>query len=716
MEFENNEYIKSDGSVFYPALLEDISKSRKALQPIFEAFTNSLESLQLVGRNSDSNYIRINLYKTNTELENFEPKYELDNITIEDNGIGFNSENFNRFCCYKDNRKGFNNRGSGRIQYLHFFENSFFESVYIEDEQTMKRKFILSKSDQFLKKNSIIFHTKNNIVDENKLKTTVKFENILSSKDKLYYNDLTSEKLNNELLDRYLSYFCTHRNNIPVIEINDFLDGEIHDTHIIDENSIPELDKKDSFKIPYLAYNESQDKLIELVETEEFKLKTYKIEKNKLDKNQAFATSKGEIAKKLRLDIFSEDDHIDGYKYLFLLSSPYIDNLDGNTRGEFSFKTRKNLEDSVQSDLFDPSTKNIIIEDINEKVSNSIIKNYPEIAKKQKDHNEELSKLKEMFLLDEKTLKEINPSINDSHKKILKKVYQYDIKKVAEQDAKIKSKFDEINLLDPKKKDYQEKLNEQVTELVKDIPIQNRTILAHYVARRKLVLELFERMLTKEIEALKNKKSEINEQLLHNILFTQHTNNSSKSDLWLINEDFIYFSGTSDIPLNKIQINGVELLDPEFIEAEQNYLTSLGEDRTRKKPDVLLFPEEGKCVILEFKRPSVNVTNYLTQINKYASLIYNYSKREFNINTFYGYLIGEAIEANEVRGADGSFVNTYHFNYLVRPHENIVCLKDERPDGSLYTEVIKYSTLLERAKRRNKIFIDKLLNSNNDVR
>jgi len=35
-----------------------------------------------------------------------------------------------------------------------------------------------------------------------------------------------------------------------------------------------------------------------------------------------------------------------------------------------------------------------------------------------------------------------------------------------------------------------------------------------------------------------------------------------------------------------------------------------------------------------------------------------------------------------------------------------------RSDGSIYTEVIKYSTLLKRAKQRNQIFIDTLLNSN----
>ena len=36
------------------------------------------------------------------------------------------------------------------------------------------------------------------------------------------------------------------------------------------------------------------------------------------------------------------------------------------------------------------------------------------------------------------------------------------------------------------------------------------------------------------------------------------------------------------------------------------------------------------------------------------------------------------------------------------------------PEGNIYTEVIKYSTLLERARFRNQIFIDKLLNGDSE--
>ena len=44
---------------------------------------------------------------------------------------------------------------------------------------------------------------------------------------------------------------------------------------------------------------------------------------------------------------------------------------------------------------------------------------------------------------------------------------------------------------------------------------------------------------------------------------------------------------------------------------------------------------------------------HLNQINRYASLIRNFTNEDFQIVTFYGYLIGEGINAKEVRAFDG---------------------------------------------------------------
>ncbi|MBY0425183.1 MAG: ATP-binding protein, partial [Cytophagales bacterium] len=135
---------------------------------------------------------------------------------------------------------------------------------------------------------------------------------------------------------------------------------------------------------------------------------------------------------------------------------------------------------------------------------------------------------------------------------------------------------------------------------------------------------------------------------------------------------------------------------------------SLDEKRYEKRPDILLFPDEGKCLIIEFKNPDKNVSDHLLQINNYASLIRNLSKDEFNFNTFYGYLIGEKIDPDDIQNKDSAFVTAFNFDYVFKPYYRILG-KFGRTDGALYTEAISYSTLLKRAQKRNQIFINKLI-------
>jgi hypothetical protein len=312
-----------------------------------------------------------------------------------------------------------------------------------------------------------------------------------------------------------------------------------------------------------------------------------------------------------------------------------------------------------------------------------------------------------MFLLNPETIKEAKIKLNDTEEEILEKIYKVDAKNIAQKDAEIKRRVDNLDNLNPISKDFKEKFAEEINELTKAIPLQNRTELTHYVARRKLVLDLFDKILKRKLTVQTQTNSNYDEALIHNLLFQKGSNNSENSDLWIINEDFIYFSGSSEIRLSKLQIGGRDAFKEIFNIEEQKYLTSLGEDRKIKRPDVLLFPDEGKCIILEFKRPDVNASEHLTQIDFYANLIRNYTIDKIQITTFYGYLIGENIEPRDVLGRVSRYEHSYQFDYLYRPSENVIGF-DGRTNGSIYSEVIKYSTLLERAKRRNQIFIDKL--------
>jgi len=560
--------------------------------------------------------------------------------------------------------------------------------------------FIVSNTADFLKNNAIVKHVHCKESQNTITGTIVKFSKLLAANSPSY-NELNDKLLKEKLLEKYIHYFCCNKQTLPEISIRFFVDSDLKGESTISQTDIPSRDKTDTISIQYSIKSESGLKKIE--KSEIFIIDAYKIPQKQLKENRLNLVSKGEIIEEtyVSLQNLSSGDTVNGNKYLFMVSSRFIDSRDTDTRGVLTILAK----DAFMKDMTEDKEE-IFIEEIQEETNNSIRVMYPEIEEVKQKHQKDFLKLKEMFLLDENTAKEISISINDSETEILKKFYDAESKKTASMDAEIKKSIDNLEKLDSRDANYSEELDKQIASLVRSIPLQNMKTLTHYVARRKLVLDLFDKVLGRKLQVQQQKKND-DESLIHNLLFQKHSTNTEESDLWIINEDFIYFRGSSEKQLSKLEINGEKVFKNQFSDEEERYLSSLGENRKIKRPDVLLFPEESKCIIIEFKAPKVNASYHLTQIDTYASLILNYTEDKFQITTFYGYLLGENIEPRDVLGTVSRYEHSYQFDYLYRPSEKVNGF-DGRKDGSIYTEVIKYTTLIERAKQRNKIFIEKL--------
>ena len=696
MAYSDNQFIKAQDLSFV-GVLHDIKKSQKALQPIFECFTNALEAIK-IKQKSNADYKGEILIKVNAK-ETTVQSTEFSSLSITDNGIGFNDEEFKRFNTFKLTNKGFKNLGSGRIQYVHYFDSTTVKSVFEQDGKYFEREFVVSKKENFLKENAIVKHRHCKDTDVSSTETTVSFNTLLENSG--VYNDLNEQTLKEKLLERYIHYFCYNKGKLPKIKIEFYVQSELKSETTISQTDIPSIDKTQSIQLQYSKKGSSGIEKID--KTEDFTIDAFKVSKNLLRENKLNLVSKGEVIEEsdVNLESLAGNDNVKGNKYLFLVSSNYIDERDTNLRGILNIPSK----DSFEKDLF-ANQEEILIEDIQEEVNKTIDTMYPEIEEVKQKHQEDFAKLKEMFLLDDETAKNISISINDSQSDILKKFYEAEAKKSASIDAEIKESIDNLDKLDTRSPNYDEELEKEIGRLVKAIPMQNRKTLTHYVARRKLVLDLLDKILARQL-TVQQQKENYDEALIHNLLFQKGSTNTANSDLWIINEDFIYFKGSSEKQLSKLEIDGEKVFKDKFSEEEERYLTSLGENRKIKRPDVLLFPEEGKCIIIEFKAPHVNASDHLTQIDRYANLIRNYTEDKFQITTFYGYLLGESIEPRDVLGTVSRYEHSYQFDYLYRPSENVNGF-DGRANGSIYTEVIKYSTLLERAKQRNKIFVDKL--------
>jgi hypothetical protein len=366
-------FIKAVG-VYYKGILQDVRKHINPLQPVFEAFTNSLESINIRTDKVDNGSINIKLYLS--EITKDTPVFE--ELIIEDTGIGFTEKEFERFTTYKDNQKGFNNRGSGRIQLIHYFDEAKYISVYKEAGEFRERHFNISKKDKYINQNSITYLISDKPTEAKEQKTILILKGLLNSSDIL--DNLSAASLKEALILRYMRYFCANRNRLPEIKIEHYLNGKVQGIVSITSEDIPEVDKVKTISLNYSEVSSDGKSIEKTRNKEEFNIQCFKIEKNKLNKNSIKLTSKDEIIDKniISLDCLSSNDFIDDKRYLFLVSSTYIDNLDGNVRGNIKLFTKEEFK--KESNLFEKET--ILLDDLRSETNKIILNLYPEISKK----------------------------------------------------------------------------------------------------------------------------------------------------------------------------------------------------------------------------------------------------------------------------------------------------------------------------------------------
>lgn len=707
----------------WSGILKSIKKSSNVLQPLFEAFTNSMEAIRLRQNKRDSfdAYINIILdFESNLLGESI----DFVSLTIEDNGIGFDEENFNRLIVFKDDTKGFNNRGSGRIQMVHTFKQSKYESIYRDGDAIKKRSFVLSKLERFINNNTIIYNTQEpaEANEGEDIKTTLRMSETWLPKDAKELVKLGCDDIKKALISHYLLALCNLKSTLPSINIVYQIGGVEKDRERIVADDIPNPSFNDiHISVPLCRMSDDMKRIEKAgEETVDINVMPYKINAEALAVSEIKITSKGEISEttKVKLTCVDPNAVLDDSRYLFLLSSDYFDNLDGDERGNIEILDKTEFKKRAKAQGY--IEEQIVLNDIQDEVNKKAGELYSEISEQKELHQQRIEELKNTYMLSEEAL--VDADINDSVEDILSKAYVYDAKLIAKQDAEYQEKKKQIEQLDTTSETYKDDLEKMVTELTKTIPLQCKESLSRYVTHRSLVLELFDKLIKRETQIQNESDRKIDEKLIHNLLFTQHSKNAEMSDIWMLNEDYLYYRGYSEHKLSEIKIDEKPLFKTEIDEEEERYLNSLGEHRLSKRPDILLFPSEHKCVIIELKSLDANLSNYLTQINKYASFIRSYTTDDFYIDTFYGYLIGEAMEPRDVRAADNDFKYDPKFNFCYRSSKSIACLWDESGghDGSLYTEALSFSVMLKRALKRNESFKNRLFppqkeDSNKDV-
>lgn len=480
-ELINGAFVPQD--ISYPTLMKKhVKKHSSYLQPIFEAISNSLEA---TSGKDDIITIRINKAKTLNQEQ-----YSFLSIDIIDTGIGFNDDNFGRLRRLYDESKGQNNFGTGRVQYLHFFNNTDIYSVFEEEGLKYKRRIVLSKNFYATQK-SVIWSSEKEVVDiDTPIGTMVSFYYPLSDEDKEKYNELTTTELRDRILIHYLSRFCLNRDNLQQIKLEYYINSicDKDSVQVITGKDIPQPDYTDSVQVNYSKISVDGNTIIKTPNTEEFIINSYSLPCSIQKRNEVKLTSKNETVEVSGIDfsIIKDSPKINNSYLLFLISSSYLTQQDSDLRGQLAIYSKKDF--LKKRNLFS-GEEQILTDDIEEKVTSSITTHYKSISKVKESFESQIDELAEMFSLDRRILNEVGYKAGDSDQSILKKVYEYNADISAKHDAGIKSVMDSLKELTPSSKDFKKKLNEKVKKVTELVPQINRTELVRYISKSEVVLQ-----------------------------------------------------------------------------------------------------------------------------------------------------------------------------------------------------------------------------------
>lgn len=633
----------------YNGIIRDM-KNISFNTPLYECISNSIEAgatnilIKINLRNNiQSNTIEEHINQDSTD-------FIIDNIVVEDNGIGFNAENIKSFNTYRTEYKQQEGcKGVGRFTWLKIFENVEINS-YTQDKY-IHFNFNTSYRD------SAIEQVENTT---NLLQTTITLMNIKKQYEKyaLIDKDEIRNYLNN-LRDDVLKYFAIKlhllRQKNKSVNITIKID---HERVSINSNNLPELEKV-IFKMK-TSYNDMIDFNIYYYISDELK--------GSID---IFLCANGRTVQYVKdresnLSVLPDNKHM-----IVLVESLYFDDNVNSDRGSFEFPTKGTTEEFI--DIQD------IKKEILNNVSNIIYKKYPNITIKNQEIIENikneypyLSKYveqeKAVILTQDFLLKNSMKRYEDDKSKIRKNIKNF----------LSKNKINEIDF-------------DKIADEISDIQARQ---LAEYVLFRQSIIDSFKKIIGNKF---------VEEKVLHNLILQQGYESESfnlyNNNIWMLDDKFTTFNYiASDKSIKAIK----QALKDETADFD-----------ARKEPDIAIFyskPDSNSlqdsnrdAVIIELKGVGTsNKAIAITELPKNMMLI---RKNLQNINQLWGYIIMELddkvcndIEAQSRYKKFFSNGKPIYYDYYTEPTNAMVYIMD-------------YDSLINDADSRNKVFLDIIRNN-----
>ena len=691
--------------------LKNTRISRRPLVVVDELVSNAIDSY-LIRLNASPNLkglivdLEFEVYKKDLTGDQYDVR-----LSCTDNGYGLGNKQTKAFVTkdtsYKDDLAidGIGKcKGSGRIQYLHFFSNLRLTSVFSEDEKLYRRKLTFEDG---MKEIDLDSFNIQEIENEN-IRTTVVLDGL---KEEIRNKHFWNKDLRGEFSASYVRDYVFFTMLQRLVNLKERLgDFKLNFSSTIgDEESIAKITKSDlpeaHQKVDVIVEYQVDDS-DQTVNTEKFSITHFKLPDTdfSLTSNLVSLCAKSAPVKnitKLYLKTGKiENNSIDKHFHIILVESDYLDKNVNEERDGFD-KIPEGISDQ---DLF--ASTILSFEKIYESIDPIIEKMLtpPSWTKE-----EVIERVSEQYGISPGMIADTNTRIHFGHNEhyVAERVLRTYQQRVIEDTSEIFKIKEEIENSEPHTDTFREKVNElswKYTASLKSIDMAN---LSQLVVRRAAIVEILslaiERNLKSQNPDIKERRKD--EEIIHNIFFPMKTdsNDVSDHDIWLLGEDYGYFDYiTSDKPLAKIMWDDDTLLFEQDVDEEiEKIFKKTNSENSKKRPDIAMFTHEGSVVIIEFKAPGIDMSNHTGDLMEYAQLLA--AKSKGRLKKFYGYLIGDTLNELRIRGYEQFPVGKGWFST-----DAIIQPTTKASVGELYSELLFYEDVVTRANGRIKVYKERL--------
>lgn len=635
-------------------------------------------------------------------------------ISCKDNGCGLGDDQVQAFVTkdtsYKDDLPidGIGKcKGAGRIQFFHHFSALFVESYFKRGKEIVRRVMRFAEPKKQINADDF----QSNVVDDGQLGTFIKLENFKeSARARMSHGEqlsslFSARALKKQMLVAFLQRLVSLEGRLGNFEIKFTARHWKRDVEV-EVLARPDLPKITSDKV--VMVEEQDPKTGQgLGSYQSFKISHYQLDRSIFDlaKNAIAFCAKSSPVKDITsryLRTRTEQNRpVGGFSHIVLIESDYLDRHVNEQRDDFEgipqvvpnedFFSSERLSYGGIYQAIDPVVESMVVPADWRK--DAVVK---EVADR--------FGVNEAMLHDTSTRIVYGETAQAVAERVLKK-YQ---ERVIDETAEIFSLKEEIIKSEPDSDEFRSKINElswKYTSSLKNFDMAN---LSQLVVRRAAIVEILELACSRSLTIQKAPRGgkRKDEAIIHSIFFPMKadTQTVSDHDIWLLSEDYQYYDYiASDVPLASIAWNEREtIFSSDIDEAFQALLNKRVVDNRGKRPDIAIFSKEGSVIIVEFKAPGVSVDEHIGDLSEYAHLLA--AKSGGKLKKIYGYLIGDTVNSLRLSGSWTPFPTGngwFQSGPLMDPYTR-------QPLGETYFEILHFGDVIERARRRIRVYQSRL--------